>query len=154
MPFDMKVMGARLKTLRQIYEIKQDEVARGLGLKQSAVSSHEAGTSSPNAAAIVWYAERYNVSADYLLGLTDDPRPSKKAVPGAERSYLGDVNLLLSATADPPKSQPIEAAISEILPGILQKILPDLLPSALAQYVLNSGKHEPKSEDAPPADQP
>lgn len=81
--FDAKLTGQRLKELRLANGCKQDEVARGLKLTQSSVSGQELGTSTPPAAALYWYAQRYNVSVDYILGLIDDPVPldKEKAAP-------------------------------------------------------------------------
>lgn len=76
--FDAKLTGQRLKELRIANGCKQDEVARGLKLTQSSVSGQELGTSTPPAAALYWYAQRYNVSVDYILGLIDSPVPLQK----------------------------------------------------------------------------
>ena len=79
--FDPKVMGARLKSLRLLNGCKQDEIAHDLELTQSSVSSQEKGNSVPSVQALYWYAQRYNTSADYILGLIDDPNPIKKDSP-------------------------------------------------------------------------
>lgn len=71
--FDARATGQRLKALRVSNNCKQEEVARGLGVTQSSVSGQELGTSTPPASALYWYAKRYNVSVDYILGLIDEP---------------------------------------------------------------------------------
>lgn len=143
MPLNQKLTGSRLKSLRIAQEIKQDEVARCLGLKQGAISSHEMGNSMPNAASLVWYAERYEVSTDYILGLTDDPRPYKKAAPGSERPDAISSIQLLSENSDQQLPLVLQQAIADILPQLLRKILPEVLLSALTQYNQDSLKHEP-----------
>lgn len=140
MPLDQKLTGSRLKALRLQKEIKQDEVARALGLKQGAISSHEMGNSMPNAASLVWYAERYDVSTDYILGLTDDPRPSKKAAPESERPHSDGITRPSTGIPDGQVPPGLEELLCDMLPHILQKILPEVLPAALEQYNQDSGK--------------
>lgn len=81
--FDSKLTGQRLKALRALNDVKQEEVAIGLNITQSSVSAQELGSSTPPAAALYWYAQRYNVSVDYILGLIDEPAPldKERAVP-------------------------------------------------------------------------
>ena len=135
MPIDQKLVGSRLKSLRLLHEIKQLEVAHALGLKQSAVSGHECGISLPNAASLYWYAERYNVSADYILGLTDDPAPTKKAAPESEQQDKGSVvtEMTSGLSEDSENDERIRRLISEELRRTLPEILPDVLAGLFGQ---------------------
>ncbi len=49
------------------------ELARLCGLAESVISKYESGSSEPNIESLKLIAETLTVSADYLLGLTDDP---------------------------------------------------------------------------------
>lgn len=84
--YDPKITGERLKSLRLAHDIKQEEIALGIGVGQSTVSAQERGQSVPTTQAIFWFARRYSVSADYLLGLTD--APLYDAVPIAEAQTI------------------------------------------------------------------
>lgn len=140
LPIDQKLVGSRLKSLRIAHEIKQLEIAHALGLKQSAVSGHECGVSLPNAASLYWYAQRYNVSSDYILGLTDDPAPTKKAAPGeAERPKDGSTftQSITGLSEDSESDERIRQLISEEL----RKELPEILPDALAG-LFGQGRHD------------
>lgn len=59
-----------LKNLRNQSNMSQEELAKLLGISRSAVSSYENGTRSPNNELLVKMANIFNVSTDYLLGLT------------------------------------------------------------------------------------
>lgn len=135
MPLDANLMGARLKALRLIHDCKQDEVARGLGLKQGAVSAHEMGVSVPSARQLYWYAERYNVSVDYILGLTDDPRPTKRADPEKDRPPINKtLTLLTQPVQDGAPAQDFRELLVDILSEMLPQILPEVLISTLERY--------------------
>ena len=65
----------RLKQLREARTGNQSGVARAVGMSQTTYSDWEA--SPPRALDYLRrLAEHFHVSADYLLGLTNDPRPA------------------------------------------------------------------------------
>lgn len=70
----MALMVDRLRTLREQHGLSQRELARECGIAESVVRRYENGTSEPSAASLKLIAEKLNVSADYLLGMTDQPR--------------------------------------------------------------------------------
>ncbi|MBQ7934765.1 MAG: helix-turn-helix transcriptional regulator [Clostridia bacterium] len=74
----MKV-NERLKNLREDIEPKmnQTELGQVLGMTQRRVSFLETGTTEPNLDDIRAYCRYFDISADYILGLTDDPKPLK-----------------------------------------------------------------------------
>jgi len=65
--------GERLKELRKSHSLSQRKLAEALNLAQSSIFSYEKGQKSPTAEVIIRAADYFEVSADYLLGLTDDP---------------------------------------------------------------------------------
>ncbi|MBQ7923945.1 MAG: helix-turn-helix transcriptional regulator [Clostridia bacterium] len=70
--FDLNVMAERLKTLRSEKNIGQNLLAKELQISNASVSYWENGKQEPSAQAIYKLATYFGVSADYLLGLTDD----------------------------------------------------------------------------------
>lgn len=64
----------RLKQLRIAEDWDQGDVARELGIPRSTYSGYENGSRKPSYNVVIQLAKFYNVSADYLLGLTNDPR--------------------------------------------------------------------------------
>jgi transcriptional regulator with XRE-family HTH domain len=63
----------RLKALREQHSWSQRELSRICGLGETAINTYERGEVEPSAKHLKKMAETLNVSADYLLGLTDDP---------------------------------------------------------------------------------
>lgn len=87
---NLSILAQRLNALFQ------EERARGtsarsillqLGMSETALAEWNRGKSKPTLGAIVTLARYFNVSADYLLGLTDERRP------------LSDVEIARSQTA-------------------------------------------------------
>ena len=62
----------RLKDLREDADIKQKEIADYLHIKQNTYSQYENGIRQLPTDVLVKLARYYNVSTDYILGLTDD----------------------------------------------------------------------------------
>ena len=71
-----------LKRFRQEFKLNQREVAAALNIPYQSYQGYEYGRNIPSAKIILNLARIYNVSADYLLGLTDAPR--NKAMPNIE----------------------------------------------------------------------
>lgn len=76
----MKILAERMKSLRLNANLKQTDAAKALDLSISAYCRYEYGQREPGAVTIAAMARLYHVSADYLLGLTDDPTPHNRGV--------------------------------------------------------------------------
>lgn len=57
----------RLKYLRKIYNVTQEDLAQYLGVKRNTISDWESGNSEPNIENIILIADYFNVTIDYLL---------------------------------------------------------------------------------------
>ena len=73
--FHRDLFGLRLKKLRLQAKETQKELAELIGVKPNQIGEMENGRGASTFDRLVILCEHYNVSADYLLGLTDDPRP-------------------------------------------------------------------------------
>jgi len=71
--FDKNVLGQRLLELREKRKISQTAIAALLGVTRTQVSDIENGKSGTSLERFYQLCEYYKVSADYLLGITDDP---------------------------------------------------------------------------------
>ena len=82
--------GMRLKVQRKKIRLTQKELAELLGLHQSAVCDYERGRATPSVKTIVGLAISLHTSTDYLLGLTENPNPSRPvtALPAKEFELL------------------------------------------------------------------
>lgn len=68
---DNNIIGERIKELREQAGEKQEELGETTFYDRRCVSYYERGLRMPKADTIAVIAKHYNVSADYLLGLTD-----------------------------------------------------------------------------------
>ena len=79
--FSKELFGQRISELRKARGETQDALAKQMGVKKNQVSEIERGNRTTSAERIALICEHYGVSADYLLGLTDDPEPKNGVEP-------------------------------------------------------------------------
>ena len=72
-----KTIGYKIAETRGKADESQADLAAALGVKREMVTYWENGTRPIKAETIIEIAKRYNVSADYLLGLSDSPAVSE-----------------------------------------------------------------------------
>lgn len=76
--FDQKLFGKRLLELRTSCGEKQPDLAEVLNVTVTQISELENGKKGTTLPRFALICQHYNVSADYLLGLTDEPKPYKR----------------------------------------------------------------------------
>ena len=75
----------RLKQLRKEMGLSQKSLSEHLGVTQQAVGKWETGRSSPDPATLARLAELLETSADYLLGISEQPaEPAAPSLPYGE----------------------------------------------------------------------
>ena len=79
--FSTEIFGQRLRAVRKAHDEKQEDLGLLLGFGKIQVSELECGTASTTLEKLSFICEHYNISADYLLGLTDEPKPYKRKKP-------------------------------------------------------------------------
>ncbi len=67
----------RLKDLREDKDMKQVQIAELLGIQQTVYSRYERGFQNIPIEHLIFLADFYNVSTDYILGRTDNPKLNK-----------------------------------------------------------------------------
>ena len=98
----MKSIQELLRDLREDNDLKQSDVANLIGTSQQQYSNYETGESELPLHALGILADRYNVSADFLMGRTD----CREGVTGqnkevsAGRTAGGVISDILSLGAD------------------------------------------------------
>lgn len=65
----------RVRDLREDHDLTQREIAKILGLAQPQYFRYEQGYRDLPTDILIRLAKLYQTSTDYILGLTDDPRP-------------------------------------------------------------------------------
>ena len=73
--FSQGVVGIfRLKELRKKKHISQIMLAMDLNINQNSISRYETGEREADYATLIAIADYFNVSIDYLLGRTENPK--------------------------------------------------------------------------------
>ncbi len=67
----------RMKDLRLDRNLTQKQLAEVLGIAQNTYSQYETGVNGLPVEMLIALCKFYDVSADYLLGLSDKKEPSK-----------------------------------------------------------------------------
>ena len=67
----MEIFAKRLKELRTQQKLSQKEMAEKLHIKQQSYSRYELATGEPSLATLREIAIFFNVSTDYLVGLSE-----------------------------------------------------------------------------------
>lgn len=67
----------RLKFLRKQRGISQLKLAMDLGMNQNSISRYENGEREADYKTLIAFANYFNVSVDYLLERTDNPRTNR-----------------------------------------------------------------------------
>jgi len=70
----MKKIGSKLKELRENAKISQSKLAEYANTNQSSINRYENGKTTPPPEILLWYAEYFDVSLDYVYGRTHDRR--------------------------------------------------------------------------------
>ena len=72
----MVYFGNKIKALRSEQGITQQQLAKKLGLVRATVSAYEQGIKYPSIDVLIKLCSFFNVSSDYLLGLSDNKKLS------------------------------------------------------------------------------
>ena len=72
-------MYSRLRELREDKDLTQAEVAKYLDMSQTGYSQYEIGKNDVPTRVLIKLSLFYNVSVDYILNITNELRPYKRA---------------------------------------------------------------------------
>lgn len=70
----MADIGSRLRTLREGIKLSQAKLGDILGLKQTSINRYENNNAEAPYRVLLWYADYFDVSLDYIFGRTDKPQ--------------------------------------------------------------------------------
>ena len=74
---NIKLENNNLRIYRKLNNITQKELAKKLNITQSSISEYEKGHKIISTPILFSICKKYNISADYLLGKTDNPKHIK-----------------------------------------------------------------------------
>ena len=72
------IFNQRAKNLREDLDLTQEEIAEMLNVSRATVNRYENDRYDMKLTYAIELAKVYNVSLDYIAGLTDEPRPLLK----------------------------------------------------------------------------
>ena len=75
-----KVSMNRIKDLREDRDLRQVDVARATGIDQRSLSNYETGKTNPDSETVIKLARFFEVSCDYLLGVSESNLIDRKAL--------------------------------------------------------------------------
>ena len=116
-----KEIGERIKHLRISKKLTQDEVAHALNVKRETVTRWETGASDIKTEITILLSKYFNVSADYLLGLTENTSTNISEIGISNKTGFS------TSTVENILDLPIKLKI------ILDKIINELLKSDLLE---------------------
>ncbi len=82
----------RIRDLRKEHGLSQQELAQKLGVNQTAVSQWERGATTPSSTVMVDLCKLWDVTPDFLLGLSEEKKaPTIEQVDAEELQLLKEV---------------------------------------------------------------
>jgi len=70
----MEIIAERLRTLREGVKLSQAKIAKLAGTQQTSINRYEKQVNAPPHETLLWYADYFDVSMDYIYGRTDKPQ--------------------------------------------------------------------------------
>ena len=115
---ETEIIGQRIKLLREKQKISQAKLAAILeNVKQPVLARYELGTIMPSYPVLVKLADYFDVSADYLLGRTDNPHG--KYFGQSDLSQSKQIDDFIEMCFDP--NSPANAKLKESILKLLQE---------------------------------
>lgn len=98
---DTKKIGKRLTKLREDKEkelgkkLSKSKVSKDMGLGINTLGLYEIGEKIPDIQQLIKIRNYYNVSYDYLLGVSDNPSPDFKVQAEKNQKAINDIKRIL-----------------------------------------------------------
>lgn len=115
----MTIVGERLKTLRTDNRYSQTQIADMCGVTQATIGRYETGVAEPPIEKLLWYAEQFEVSLDYIFGRTDDPKGNLYKAKLSSIPKDTDVNEFVEMCLDP--NSPANAKLRTMLVKLMEE---------------------------------
>jgi len=110
-------VGTRLRALRESVKLSQAKLGELAGLKQASVNRYEHDLAQASYEILLWYADHFDVSMDYIFARCDSPQGRKYE----NRPKIGDKNLrqFVEMCFDP--ASPMNEKLKETLLRLLEE---------------------------------
>lgn len=88
----------RIKEIRKSKKLSQEQIAKKIGMEQTQYSRYERGENEIKVNVLIELCKALEVSADYLLELTDNPEPNRATVNkqvtiSGKKNKVGDITI-------------------------------------------------------------
>ena len=70
----MDILAERMRTLREGMKLSQAKIAKLVGTTQASINRYENQVGLPPHKTLLWYADYFDVSMDYIYGRTEKPQ--------------------------------------------------------------------------------
>ncbi|TQI69036.1 helix-turn-helix transcriptional regulator [Clostridium sp. KNHs216] len=119
----MQEVAQRLKSLRESVSLSQAKIAALMGATQASINRYENGQTSPPLKVLLWYADFFDVSMDYIFARTEQPEGKlyehKLKVIEAITQDNKELRQFVDMCFDP--SSPVSEKLREVLTQMLQE---------------------------------
>lgn len=119
----MREIAQRIKQLRESVKLSQAKIAKLLGVTQASVNRYENGQTPPPLKVLLWYADFFDVSLDYIFARTEQPEGKlyehKPKVIEAITQDNKELRKFVDMCFDP--SSPVSVKLREVLTQMLQE---------------------------------
>ena len=87
----MLYFGARLRKLRKESELTQQQLADKLDVTKASISAYETNAKYPSIEVLIKIANTFNVSADYLLGISQNVQFDNSMLTDEQSLIVSDI---------------------------------------------------------------
>lgn len=84
----MSTFGTKIRNLRESLNLSQQEVSKQIGCSSKVLSNYELDKREPDFEILIKLCDFYNVTADYLLDRTENPKYFKEMVLSSQTETL------------------------------------------------------------------
>lgn len=109
----MDCIGKRIKELRESYRLSQAELAKLCGSNQATIAKTETGKTAPSVKLLLWLADYFDVSMDYLCCRTDQPEGKLYECKPKVKANSEDMRQFIEMCFDP--KSPYNSKLKEAL---------------------------------------
>jgi transcriptional regulator with XRE-family HTH domain len=122
---EKSIFSQRLRALRKQKKIRQKDLADIMKVSASTVTRWEKGQNEPDTEKIREIADYFQVSADYLIGNSNDPTPTEE-IRRDVQSSTPDLKKLLKETKPHWGGKPLTEKQADILIKFFESVLEEL----------------------------
>ena len=115
----MLEIGKRMRQLREASKLSQSEVAKLCGSNQTTIGKMETGKTAPSVKILVWWADYFDVSLDYLCCRCDEPQGKLYECKPKLNASGEDMEQFIEMCFDPksPYSAKLKAVLMDMMKG-------------------------------------